>query len=488
MERKGSYQVESPEIFVINDHTLEVVHDPDLGHGDLELKLHTPHEEFQVYKRRWYFLLIYSVFCLHQCLVWNTFGPIAFAVQFAYDWSDSTLAMMPNWGCIMFIIFLFPLTWLLEKKGVRPAFILVSGLVTLGCCLRTFSQDADVFLYMAHIGAILNGIAGATVMSAPPVMATLWFPENERIFATSISQSFNLLGNGVSFLIGPLIVPFDESLDSANITDADLLQEINQTKERIQMYMIGDAVFAAILFLAFILYFPNQPKKAPCASSSVERTNFYQGIREIAGNKQLWLCCLAYSISNGVQAAWQGVMALNFAPLGVTDADVGTIGFVSVFAQCFLGCVVAFAQDRFRDYIKLSILVFLSLATLCFVWLALLCFGVIPFSMWQLYAATIAAVSFNYSSVPLFFEYAVMMAYPIPEGLVGAFLTGMLNLVALLFFLVFFIKDIGYDWMNYALILGLVIALPLVILTKKPLDFTRDVKKKVNQIVEEKHL
>ena len=50
-------------------------------------------------------------------MIWNTYGPIAYAVQYAYGWSDSTLAMMPSWGAIMFILALFPLTWLLENKG-----------------------------------------------------------------------------------------------------------------------------------------------------------------------------------------------------------------------------------------------------------------------------------------------------------------------------------------------------------------------------------
>ncbi len=50
-----------------------------------------------MYARRWYILLVFATLELHQCLVWNTFGPIAFAVKFAYGWSDATLAMLLNW-------------------------------------------------------------------------------------------------------------------------------------------------------------------------------------------------------------------------------------------------------------------------------------------------------------------------------------------------------------------------------------------------------
>ncbi len=57
----------------------------------------SPLSSHRVYRRRWYILLLFATLELHQCLVWNTFGPIAFAVKFAYRWSDATLAMLLNW-------------------------------------------------------------------------------------------------------------------------------------------------------------------------------------------------------------------------------------------------------------------------------------------------------------------------------------------------------------------------------------------------------
>ena len=89
-----------------------------------------------------------------------------------------------------------------------------------------------------------------------------------------------------------------------------------------------------------------------------------------------------------------------------------------------------------------------------FIWLALVCFEVIPYSLAQLYVATTIGTSFNYACIPLFFEYAVMTAYPASEAVVASFLTAGLNVVAIVFFFIFFIDGIGYKWMNYALILG----------------------------------
>ncbi len=55
-------------------------------------------------------IALFAFFELHLSLVLNAFGPIAFAVKAAYGWSDATLAMMLNWGCIMYLFCLVPLT------------------------------------------------------------------------------------------------------------------------------------------------------------------------------------------------------------------------------------------------------------------------------------------------------------------------------------------------------------------------------------------
>ena len=59
-----------------------------------------------------------------QCTVWNTYGPIAKSVKYAYGWPDSTIAMMANWGTIMFCLFTVPILWIQQKYGLRAAVLL----------------------------------------------------------------------------------------------------------------------------------------------------------------------------------------------------------------------------------------------------------------------------------------------------------------------------------------------------------------------------
>lgn len=67
---------------------------------------------------------------------------------------------------------------------------------------------------------------------------------------------------------------------------------------------------------------------------------------------------------------WQ---VINFTPLGVSEKEVGFIGFVSTVTYCAIAPFVAFLMDRVKKHFK-SALTFLCVAsTVCFVWLCLLC-------------------------------------------------------------------------------------------------------------------
>ncbi len=102
------------------------------------------------------------------------------------------------------------------------------------------------FLICCHVGQFLNGCAGVMVLSMPPLVSAVWFPDRERIFATAYSQvkksvtlkhfahkkikilnlkSWNFLGVALASLVGPLAVPFD---DKYNDDDAEVPDRVVQ--------------------------------------------------------------------------------------------------------------------------------------------------------------------------------------------------------------------------------------------------------------------
>ena len=100
-----------------NSDTAPIVNENDETDGVIEDAANDDGlPEIKVYKRRWYILGLFCVLACHQCIVWNTFGPIESSVQYAYGWTDFEAPMMANWGCIMFVIAVVPLSKLAEVK------------------------------------------------------------------------------------------------------------------------------------------------------------------------------------------------------------------------------------------------------------------------------------------------------------------------------------------------------------------------------------
>lgn len=321
------------------------------------------------YKRRWFILATFSGLCSLQFWAWNTYGPIVASIQDAYDWSDSTVAMMANWGTITFVFFVFPLVYLLEWKGLRITMITVAFLVASGTIFRALSNNPKAFLYMAHLGSILNGIAGVTVMSAPPALSAVWFPPHQRTTATCISQISTQIGLGFSYTIGPFLVP------ESNNKSMDYIQTV---QDDIHKYLWIEAGLALSLLVIFLIYFPKEPPTPPSASASIARTNFIDGIKYMVTCKNALLCTFAYGLSGGTFLAWQAVMTINFKPLGVNDTQSGQIGFVICISSAILGVCVAFGTDKLRKHMRKSLIILLSLEAFFFTWLTLICARILP--------------------------------------------------------------------------------------------------------------
>ena len=81
-----------------------------------------------------------------QCIEWNTWGPISASVSKVYkEWGSATVAMMSNWGTITFVIFIFPLSWIAQNKGIRAGVLICGGLVAVGTSIRCFTTNPTIF-------------------------------------------------------------------------------------------------------------------------------------------------------------------------------------------------------------------------------------------------------------------------------------------------------------------------------------------------------
>eukprot|EP00042_Codosiga_hollandica_P031400 m.190653 g.190653 ORF g.190653 m.190653 type:complete len:226 (-) comp53630_c1_seq25:929-1606(-) len=126
-----------------------------------------------VYKRRWWLLFVVCCLVFEQGFIWNTWGPIATSVKTAFHWSNGTISLLASWGGIALLIAMFPVVMILDRKGLRPAFLLGTSLCLVGTALRCFTSENEPSTYLAHGCAFLVSAAGAITMSIPPGIGVL---------------------------------------------------------------------------------------------------------------------------------------------------------------------------------------------------------------------------------------------------------------------------------------------------------------------------
>ncbi|XP_076029574.1 solute carrier family 49 member 4 homolog [Oratosquilla oratoria] len=414
----------------------------------------------KTYLRRFWILAIFSFVSTFMCLTWNTWGPITQTALKVFDnWSEATIATYANWATISFVIFIVPMCYAAQILGLRLSALGCIGLILLATALRCITPDPAVFTIMCHLCAFINGVTGTLLLSLPPMIAAVWFPADERTTATAVGSLMNQMGSAMAYL-EPLLV----TQPSHNVTEI----EREELRDEIMNLMYGYVGIAAVLFLAILAYFPAKPPLPPSISSSVERFDFMKGIKEIGRNPSMWIVGFGYGFSFGILAVWVGVLNLTLEPLGILQDESMWIGLTGVLASCIMAFVSSIITDHLYGHLKVTIIVLLCSSCSCFIWFFLLSLGYIPMSYTQVFISVVGGLSLQYASVPLFFELAVEIAYPTPEGVTGAFITGLFNLVSTIFLTLYLIPDdTGYKWVNYVLILCTALPVPPLFLLRE---------------------
>ncbi|KAL3831879.1 hypothetical protein ACJMK2_023576 [Sinanodonta woodiana] len=432
----------------------------------------------KVYFRRWYILIAFSLSSAIQNWVWNTWGPIASSSEDAFGWTDSTIALLSNWGPIAYIIAAFPLSWLIDVKGIRWATLCMSFLIAVGTGLRCITSDPTKATWLIHVGQFLNGVAGPVGMGGPPVVSAEWFPPHQRTTSTAISVVISTLGIATSFLLGPYLVPdrknsnqthsnysssqlnfSKESSYLINLSDGS--KAIQDTRDDIMLYMYIAFGVSVFVFLLILIYFPNKPPLPPSVSASVERLDFSSGFKRLIRNVTFWQISLVYGVSLGVYGCWSGVLDVNLKSHNISETEAGFLGFYGVIAG-FSALFVGRLADIFSRHMKKYLITLYILAGISFAVFTLALYGTIPFSTAIMYTTLILVGLLLSASTPLFYETCCEATYPVAEGITNFALTLMNNIGGLVFLLIQMIPNIGTMWENWCLLGSIVFCLPVL--------------------------
>nr|XP_053652617.1 LOW QUALITY PROTEIN: uncharacterized protein LOC128702397 [Cherax quadricarinatus] len=128
---------------------------------------------------RFWILTVFSVLSWVQGVQWNTWGPISESMGAAFPgWGSSTVAMMANWGTIMFVVFVFPMCWATQRYGLRKVVLASTALIFLGTAIRCVTTAGPVFTILSSSRFLFDNVTFLFPPCEPTIGHRLFlFPE-----------------------------------------------------------------------------------------------------------------------------------------------------------------------------------------------------------------------------------------------------------------------------------------------------------------------
>ncbi|XP_066138742.1 uncharacterized MFS-type transporter C09D4.1-like [Euwallacea fornicatus] len=380
-------------------------------------------ETVKASKIRWYILVLYVFYTTISCFQWVEYSILTNIVMRYYDVKLSLV----DWTGVMFMIvwplFVFPSSFMIDKWGLRFAALTGCLLTTVGTAVKVFSINRNAF-HVVLTGQAIVSLSQVFILSLPPKLATTWFKPNEMSTVCSIGMFGMQLGSALGFLIPPIIVK-----------DAPDLDEVGRGL-KVLSWALTFAVIPA--FLAVLIYFPREPKYPPSfaladARANVEKVTlrtYLLELKELMTNVGFLIHMLVYSISYGIFSAFGTLLnqtILSFFPGAVEDA--GRMGLIMIMIGMCGGFLVGLVLDRTHKYKESNIVIYFG--TSCSLTALLLS---LRFKEMTSSYLTIAIFGFFLNAyIPAGIEFALELTYPVNESTTTGLLTAASQVLGVLF-------------------------------------------------------
>ncbi|XP_061599383.1 heme transporter FLVCR2 isoform X3 [Cololabis saira] len=398
---------------------------PDAGGRDKSLPNGGSAAQTRVYKRRWVIVLLFSAYSLSNAYQWIQYGIISnifmkfYGVDgFAVDWLSMVFMLS-------YIPFIFPATWILDKKGLRFSALLANALNCAGTWIKVASAGPDLF-WVTMLGQFSSSVAQIFILGIPSSLASTWFGTNEVSTACSVGVFGNQLGIAIGFLVPPILVP--------NVDD------VNELAYHIRLMFYISAGVATAIFILVAIVFQEKPEipptqaQAQARNSRPEEYSYMASIKRLLCNKPFMLLVISYGLNVGCFYALSTLlnrMIIEHYP--GQEVNAGRIGLTIVIAGMGGSLICGIWLDKTKTYKQTTLVVYVLTLAGMLVYSFTLNLG----HLWVVFVTAGALGFFMTGYLPLGFEFAVELTYPESEGTSS----GLLNCSAQIFGIIFTISQ-----------------------------------------------
>ncbi|KAF7669124.1 hypothetical protein LDENG_00241000 [Lucifuga dentata] len=382
-----------------------------------------PVQATRLYKRRWLIVLLFSSYSLCNSFQWIQYGIISNIFMKFYGVEAFTIDWMSMIYMLTYIPFILPVTWLLDKKGLRVVALVATALNCAGTWIKVVSVRPDLFP-VTFLGQFSCSMAQVFILGMPSRIASVWFGTDEVSTACSIGVFGNQLGVAIGFLVPPILVP--------NVDDIDELAH----HIRIMFYITAGV--ATLLFILVIFVFQERPELPPTQAQAhaharsipSEQYSYTASILRLLRNKPFILLIITYGLNVGCFYAVGTLlnrMIIEHYP--GEEVNAGRIGLTIVIAGMVGSLICGIWLDRTKTYKQTTLAVYFMTLVGMIVYAATLNLG----HLWVVFITAGALGFFMTGYLPLGFEFAVELTYPESEGTSS----GLLNCSAQVFGIIF---------------------------------------------------
>lgn len=148
--------------------------------------------ETRLYKRRWLIVFLFSSYSLCNSYQWIQYGIINNIFMKFYKVDSFTIDWMSMIYMLTYIPLIFPVTWLLDKKGLRVVALAATAFNCTGTWIKVASAKPNLFP-ITFLGQVMCSVAQVFILGMPSRIASVWFGSNE----VSTACSIGVFGNQV---------------------------------------------------------------------------------------------------------------------------------------------------------------------------------------------------------------------------------------------------------------------------------------------------
>ncbi|XP_026197174.1 feline leukemia virus subgroup C receptor-related protein 2 isoform X2 [Anabas testudineus] len=382
------------------------------------------HEALQptrLYKRRWLIVFLFSTYSLCNSYQWIQYGIINNIFMKFYKVDAFTIDWMSMIYMLTYIPFIFPVTWLLDKKGLRVVAVVATAFNCAGTWIKVASARPNLFA-VTLLGQFACSFAQVFILGMPSRIASVWFGSGEVSTACSIGVFGNQLGIAIGFLVPPILVP--------NVDDMDELAH------HISIMFYITAGVATVLFILVVFLFQERPELPPTQAQATARSippeqySYIASICRLLRNWPFILLIITYGLNVGCFYAVSTLlnrMIIEHYP--GEEVNAGRIGLTIVIAGMVGSLICGVWLDKTKTYKQTTLAVYFMSLVGMIIYAATLNLG----HLWVVFVTAGALGFFMTGYLPLGFEFAVELTYPESEGTSS----GLLNCSAQVFGIIF---------------------------------------------------